>query len=464
MSKKTIGEQIADLEAMRVTKMGDMEAITSKAIEEGRTKDADERDQFNELKTEVKAIDDELQDLRDQEELNKAAATPVPKAQKTEGVRSPATIKTVEKLEPGIAFARLARVKALAKLDGESVRTVAREQYGEDSSVYALVNKAAVPAGATIEGNWADWMTGDGKVFGDFIEFLRPQTIIGRFGEGNIPSLRSVPADITIGAQTTGGEGYWVGEGKAKPLTKFEGEISKLTLLKVANIAVVTEELLRKATLAAERFLRDQLAVALASRLDTDFVNPAKAAVAGVSPASITHGIAPLAPTAGNTADAARADIQRLLGSFIAAGQAPKQGVLLMSTVAALNLSMMLNPLGQAEFAGLTMNGGVLGGLPVLVSDYIAPGTAVLVNASDIYITEEGGVQVDMSREASLEMSDAPSHNSVTPTGTQLVSLWQTNSVGFRAERFINWARRRATSVAYVTDAAWAGGDGVVGP
>ena len=467
MSNKTIGEQIADLEAMRVSKVDDMHAITNKAIADGRTKDAGEREAFDGLNADVKAIDAELADLRQMEAINKASAKPVEKSPKAPGVedRHFATVKGVEKLEPGIAFARLARVKALAKLDGESIRTVAREQYGEDSSVFAVVNKAAVPAGSTQDGNWAQWMLGEnGQVFADFLEYLRPRTILGRFGSDNIPSLRSVPAGVPIGGQTTGGEGYWVGEGKAKPLTKFEGSVTKLDILKVANIAVVTEELLRRSSVAAERHLRDQLQAALSARLDRDFIDPAKAAVAGVSPASITNGVAPIAPTAGNTADAARADLQKLLGAFITAGQAPTQGVLIMSTVAALNLSMMQNPLGQTEFSGLSMTGGILGGLPVIVSDYVAPGTVVLANASDIYVTEEGGVQVDMSREASLEMADNPAHNSTTPTPAQLVSMFQTNSVAFRAERFINWARRRPTSVAYVTDAVWAGGDGVVGP
>lgn len=456
---KTYGEQIADLEATRASKASDLEAITRKAINENRTKDSDERDQFEDLKAEIKALDAEIADLREMETMNIKAAKPVESAPKTPGVdsRNYATVKTAEKLEPGIAFARLARVKALAKLDGESIRTVAREQYGENSSVFAVVSKAAVPAGSTQEGNWAEWMVSEnGQVFGDFLEFLRPRTILGRFGDNGIPALRSVPAGVVIGAQTSAGEGYWVGEGKAKPLTKFDGEQTKLDLLKVANIAVVTEELLRKSTMAAERMLRDQLAAALAARLDKDFIDPAKAAVAGVSPASITNGISALT-SAGGTADNIRTDIKAVFGSFIAANNAPSAGVWIMGSTAALNLSLMTNPLGQPEFGGLSMTGGTFAGLPVIVSDYVAPGFVALVNASDIYVTDEGGVQVDMSREASLEMADNPAHDSTTPTGASLVSLWQTNSVGFRAERFINWARRRTSAVAYLNQATWAG-------
>src|SRR5690625_5756789 len=72
-----------------------------------------------------------------------------------------------------------------------------------------------------------------------------------------------------------------------------------------------------------------------------------------------------------------------------------------MPTTTALALSLMQNPLGQSEFPGITMNGVTLFGLPVIVSQYVPAGTVVLVNSSDIYFADEGGVAVDMSREAS---------------------------------------------------------------
>ncbi len=105
------------------------------------------------------------------------------------------------------------------------------------------------------------------------------------------------------------------------PLTKFDFERKTLEPLKVANIAVATEEVLRDSSPSAEAIIRDQLVAALRARLDTDFINPAKAAVAGTSPASITNGVTAI-PSAGGTADDVRADIQKLFGAFIAANNA----------------------------------------------------------------------------------------------------------------------------------------------
>jgi hypothetical protein len=118
---------------------------------------------------------------------------------------------------------------------------------------------------------------------------------------------------------------------------------------------------------------------------------------------------------------------------------------------------MLQNPLGQPEFPGVGMNGGTFQGLPVVVSQYVprdtSGGIVALVNASDIYIGDEGGIDLSMSTEASLQMDDNPD-NPTTAT-TVLVSLWQRNLVGFRAERTINWARRRPSAVAYLTGVNW---------
>ena len=130
-----------------------------------------------------------------------------------------------------------------------------------------------------------------------------------------------------------------------------------------------------------------------------------------------------------------------------------------MSANTALALSLLLNPLGQTEFNGVTMSGGSFLGIPVITSEYLSPvsagGFVVLANAGDIYFADEGGVQVDMSREASLQMLDNPTNNSISGTATSMVSMFQTNSVAFRAERILNWAKRRASAVAVLNEVNW---------
>jgi len=62
-------------------------------------------------------------------------------------------------------------------------------------------------------------------------------------------------------------------------------------------------------------------------------------------------------------------------------------------------------------------------------------------------------VTIDASEQASLQMDSAPA--SPADATTVYVSLWQTNSIGLRAERFINWAKANANAVKYLTATAW---------
>ena len=119
--------------------------------------------------------------------------------------------------------------------------------------------------------------------------------------------------------------------------------------------------------------------------------------------------------SSGVDADAVRADVAALIDAYIAANNPLSSAVWIMSGRTASRLSMMYNINGGAEFPGVTIRGGTLAGFPVIVSEYVttsggSPNTRYvwLVNASDVFFADEGGITVDMSREASLQMDNAP--------------------------------------------------------
>lgn len=455
---KTIAEQIAALEAARQAKAARMAEVMQKSMDEGRSTDEAEQEEFDTLEQEVEALDGDLKRLRSLEKSNANSAKAVVASQITnesEGAnaRAGVVVKTKPDLAPGIRMARVIKCIGLAKGNLPQAQQIAMSAYQDDDAVVNVL-KAAVAAGSTTNETWVGNLVGDeSSVYADFVEYLRPLTIIGRFGANGIPSLRRVPFRVALVGQTSGGSGYWVGEGAAKPLTAFDFSRTTLEPLKVANIAVLTMEAVRDSSPSAETIVRDQLVAALRERLDIDFIEPAKTAVAGVSPASITNGATSIAST-GVDEDSVRLDIRALFQVFIAANNAPSTGVFVMSATNALALGLMVNALGQVAFPGIGMNGGAFFGLPVIVSEHIGDIVA-LVNAQDVYLADEGGFTVDMSDQASLQMDDAP--DNPTTAATVLVSLWQRNMIGFRAERTINWARRRASSVAYLTGVNWGG-------
>lgn len=456
MSVKTWAEQIADLEATKKSLTETMQTVAKAASEEGRTMNTAEASQFDDADAQIKQIDADLSRVKKLAELDKSTAAPVESKHVDEASRvlNAVQVKNTQKLEAGIGFARAAKCLALGHLEHRNAIEIAKNLYGDNESVVkateVLVTKAAVAPATTTDATWAKPLVGT-EPLADFVEYLRPQTILGR-----LPGLRNIGFRLPIVGQTSGGNGYWVGETSAKPLTKFDFNKTQLDPLKVANIAVASMEVIRDSRPAADVIIRDQLAAALRERLDLDFIDPAKSAVSGVSPASVLNGVTGI-PSSGVDAAAVRADVQSVFGAFIAANNAPTSGVWIMDAVSALALGMMQNPLGQNEFPGIGMNGGTFFGLPVVVSQYVprdtSGGIVALVNASDIYIGDEGGIDLSMSTEASLQMDDNP--DNPTSATTVLVSLWQRNLVGFRAERTINWARRRASAVAYLTGVNW---------
>jgi HK97 family phage prohead protease len=448
-------------DALAAKKAERMETV-EKSLNEGRTADAAEQETIDTLGGEIKELEKQVALIKSLIDEDKATAAAIDGTTEQKGIESRrATVAAVPvhhaaHAEKGLAVAQLARLQYQSGGNAFSMMQIAESQKQSlDPRVVAHV-KAAVPAANTGVPTWAGNLVTQGGLMGDFVEFLRPATILGRFGNDGIPSLRDVPFNIPLLGQTSGGEGYWVGEGKAKPLTQWAYGSNMLQPLKVANIAVITEELLKRATPQADRMIRDELVRALVARLDIDFINPAKAAVAGVSPASITNGVVAV-PSLGSTPDAIRADVAAVLGAYVTANNSPTSGVWIMGSMLALQLSMLQAPLGNGkEFPGLGMTGGEFLGFRVIVSEHVPAETVVFVNAQDVYFGDEGGFDLAFSREASLEMADNPAHNSTTPTGAaSMVSMFQTNSVAFRAERHLNWAKRRPGAVQVLSGVEW---------
>lgn len=452
-------EQLTAFEAKRQAISDRMTEIMNKAADAGSTLDDAESEEYDTLESEIKAVDVHLKRLRALEKVSASKAVPVTQPQGQDpGPASGPVISVTDRLPPGIEFARYVKCLAAARGDVMRAYEIAKANYPDQPRIQRVL-KAAVAGGTTTDTTWAAPLVDYTQFAGDFVEFLRPMTILGKFGTAGIPSLRRIPFNVQIPRQTSGGNGYWVGEGKPKPLTKFDFDRIQMRWAKVAGISVLTDELVRFSNPSADMLVRNALAEALVARLDTDFVDPTKAAVTDVSPASITNGVTPITAS-GADAAAVRADVQDVFAQFIAANMSPTTGVWIMSAVTALGLSMMQNALGQPEFPGMTLMGGTLYGMPVIVSEYIPTDTAgrivILVNADDVYLSDDGQVVVDASREASLQMLDDPTNASADGTATTMVSMFQTNSVAVRAERWINWQKRRTTAASYISGVAYA--------
>jgi len=439
----TAQEKIQNFENTRAAKIARMSTIMDASTDS--TLPDNLREEYDELSLDVKGIDDHLVRARELEKLQTASATRI-----VPGTGAPARIPVVSvksNVPPGTAFVRAACAKLVCNGNLHEAAEYAK-RWDATTPEVALYLKAAIAPGTVTDATWAGPLVNQ-NIAADFLELLRPATILGK-----VPGLRTVPFNCKVPSQTAGGTYGWVGEAKPKPVTKLAFAAETLSIAKAAGIIVLTEELVRLSNPSAEALVRADMIAGIAQFLDSQFIDPAVAAVAGVNPASITNG----APTAAATTNP-MADIIGLINHFVT-NNIPVDGVtFIMSAANALALSFRSNLDGSPQYPGVTINGGTYKGLTFVTSQ--AAGTNVIaLQPSLILYADEGGVTIDASREASLQMDSAPM--SPADATTVYVSLWQTNCVGLRAERFVNW-KRVGVSVKYLTATAWPAPTGVAG-
>jgi len=447
----TIAEQIAAFEQKRASLVAANETIMTKSADEGATLDEEQEQLFDGNQADIDAIDKHLVRLRAMEKTLISKAAPAHGSNQKDGSGSRGgqiIIKSGdadEKFE-GQNYTRMVIAKTLARLDGISAEGIAHQRWGKSNPTLVQVVKAAVAGGGTEAGEWgAELAQADTRYTGDFIDFLYAQTVFDRL------PLREVPANVHIKGQDGAASAYWVGQSKSIPVTKADFSDVVLSALKVAAIAVISKELLRDSSPSAELLVRDALVQASAQRVDQTFLSNA-AAVANVSPAGILNGLT-AGTSAGNDTEGVITDVKALYAGFIAANNADDLRFVTTQSLAK-SLGLIQNVMGNFAFPGLSANGGTLLGDPVVAGGNVGAGDLILLKPSDIYKIGDRGVEVSLSTEASVQMADNPDGASDTPTpNANVVSMFQTESVAIKVVRPLNFAKRRASAVAYIGNA-----------
>jgi HK97 family phage major capsid protein/HK97 family phage prohead protease len=417
---------------------------------EGRTLDAAESEEFDTLSDELAATETHIKRLELMSKSNAAAAVAVTD---DSGMRKPLghiSVKATNQVAKGTAFTRYVIAQCRAKGNLVQAAEIAK-QWHDTTPEVAEVLKAAVAAGTTTDATWAASLVPYQNLTSEFIELLRPETIVGK-----LTQLRAVPFNVRIPGQTQGSTVAWVGETAPKPVSALGFADITLRFNKLAGIVVISDELARLSTPSAEAIIQGDLTAQIAQFMDDSFINPTYAAVGDVRPASVTNGVTPIAAT-GTDAESLREDIRAAYSTFIQANMSVAGATWIMTSTQAMAIGMMMNPLGQPEFPGIGATGGTLIGLPVIVSETVPSDSSgsimVLVKQSEILLADEGGVTIDVSREASVQMNSTPDNPSTA--STVLTSLWANNLVGIRCERLITWKKRRPQAVAYISNAAY---------
>jgi HK97 family phage prohead protease len=440
---------IAELRTERETKAARMgELMQLKKAGDGFG-DA-ERAEYDAVSNEVDSLDDDIRELKFHA-VNSANSRAVEGTTQRSGVASrgrtlPTTFGIPDEKFAGQYFTQKVIAKALAANNYVSAGEVAAQRYKSNPLLVEVI-KADVAGGGSGSGEWgAELVSADNRFTGDFIKFLHSKTVFD-----SLP-LRPVPANVTIKGEDGAATANWVGESKAIPASAVDYSTVSLTPQKVAALAVVSNELLRDSSPSAEMLVRDALVEASAQKVDTHFFSTT-AASAGVYPAGILNGVV-VGTTGGATEAELIGDIAGLMRNFITAKYDVDKLVWCMGPLLALQIQLMRNTLGQNAFATMP---NTLEGRPVYSGHNVSSGDLILMSPGDIWKIGDGGVQVSISREATIEQDSAPQGATDTPVtmSTKFTNMFQAESTAIKVVRSINWQKRRTGAVHYIGNATY---------
>ena len=439
----TLQEHIDAIKATindRMKKMSDI--MTKAANDNGSTPEGVDEETIKGYEAEIKNLEANLARL---EKIQKSqvdlpgTTVPVEGVTSEKGLNStqgkPPIVETKSNLPPGIGFAIAIKAQAVAALSKGAVTAtqVLDSWHAPEIVKNAVTQKALV--GTTSEATFGASLVDFQVLSGEFIELLRGKTAVDKLAS----KMRQVPFNVKIPSQTGASTVGWVGEAKTKPVTNPTFGSVTLTKSKVAGIVMLSEELVRFSNPKADGLVLDDLLKSTAAFIDGQFFDPAKAESTD-SPASILNGVEAI-PSTGETGVAIETDLAAVIKQATDAGLTLEGATWVMSETRAAKLSVLRDALGKKYFEGMNINGAKeLLTLPVEISAACAD-KIVLVIPSQILLADDGAVDFAISSEASI--------NTGTDAAPNWVSLYQSDLIAIRGERFIRW-KPRGVAAGYV--------------
>jgi len=355
--------------------------------------------------------------------------------------------------------------KTLEFITRKPAELVLAERYGSygdfeaTKGVHEWITRAATAPATTTTVGWAAELavTGQGAWWDQVMAraIVKPVTAlgmrvtIGRFGQISMPTRLATP---TIA-------GSFVAEGA--PIPVRQAGFTQVTIgnKKMAVITSYTREIAEQSTPQIESILRQLIMDDTGVAVDTVFID--NVAVSSIRPAGIRNGVAGLTPTAitGGAFAALVGDIKNLVGA-LASVNALGSPVWIMNPVQAISIGLTQNAGGAFPFQS-EINAGRLLGYPVVTSSTVPATMVILINADDLMSVSGDTPRFDVSDQATLHFEDTTplqlttgaQGSAVAATPTR--SMFQTDSLALRMILPMNWAMRRAGSVAWLTGVTW---------
>lgn len=321
-------------------------------------------------------------------------------------------------------FTALARYLLLAK-SGPAEAWHLAEQNRASPRVLAIL-KSAVQAGGTNDPNWASSLAEFSQAANAFLSTVAPFSAF----DAALPDFVKVPFHARVIVTTTAATASLVDEGAAKPVSKLQLANQRLEVRKAVCIAAITNELVKVGDPATLDLIARELRRAVAVTTDGVFFDILTQTSAVYAESSSGMSAAQFSSDLANALDALEYGSDARL-------------FLVLSPEAAKTVAFLRDANGTV-YPGLTVNGGTIAGIRVVVSSAVG-NNAILFDASQICANSDT-ITLDASEQATLQLSDAP-----TDAATNLTSLWQANLRAIRATRYFGVEVLRSSAVAIIS-------------
>lgn len=256
-----------------------------------------------------------------------------------------------------------------------------------------------------------------------------------------LTNLRRTPMLTRLFINAAGLVAAEVAQGAAIPALQGDWTTATLTPRKWAGIAVQTDELLKSESPTAAAAVADDLAGAVAEAENRAFVSPDAAG-------SVLYGASHFGGSGAALANV-DADLKRLCDLVPGAFRPGAAWVMTKETATAL--SLLRGSGGCAAYEDITPQGGLLLGLPVLITSAAqqvgSPPTRIigLLSPSEIFWADESKAVLSTSNQAALKMDDA-----ATAAAGNTVSMWQANATATKAVLESAWYARAGSGAYFV--------------
>lgn len=342
-------------------------------------------------------------------------------------------IATPPRPEPGL-MAQLAKSLALGggrRLDTEKMATA----IGASSRVINAIK-------APIDALW----TGDPDTAGfedanyiatTFLPFLRNGSLFYRALDSG---MTRVPLEQRIGFTTATATAFVAAEGAAVAVSGMGLQGTTIKRLKANGLIVLTRDMLRTMGNAGEALIALELRRAISAAVDAQFID------------IISDGITPTT----SSGDAA-ADLRTLLTSVAPTNESRLMWG--MSPDVAIAASTLVTASGAFLFPEMSPTGGRMLQVDAIVTNGLPVGTLALIDATGIAGASEL-ITLEASDDTTIEMQTTPEGDSSVPTGSEMVSMFQTNSTAILSTSWFGALRFRDNAVAVMDGVTWGGATG----